>query len=665
MQRDTSHSHRSSRAFTLPATSHTFWVGVSLILTVIAFATTIDSFAATENLLSCMRNFAFIGIIALGATVVILSGGIDLSVGSVMGLSAVVTASLMNSGASIYVGVSGGLVTGALCGAINGALIAYLRLSPFVVTLGMLSIARSIAVVVSNNRTLFELGPDQAVLLSIGSGKLSPVIALLVVLMILATFLYTTPWGRYVHALGGNEEAAHRTGVSVNAVKVSVYILSALFASLAGILMLAWLGSVSSSLGTGAELTVVAATVIGGTQLSGGFGSLLGAIIGAALLETIRNGLTLSGINPYWQGTFVGVCIILAVAIDAIKHRLQGPRAVLRIGMAAIALLVALITIWTLLAPRQTSNQISGIIPKRTFAVVPKFMNHPFFEAAKRGCEQASKELVDTECLFIGPNEPSEQAQIQILQDLIAKKVAGIAIAPANSSSVGRILAAANKGKIPVVTWDSDLLSDAKGERHTYIGTENTQLGRELGKLALSLRPAGGTVAIISGGAAAENLNQRIVGVREVLKGKNFIEVAGTPLYCNDDSALAVQQLEDILGKYRDLNVVISVGAWPLSVQQAYRLIAQRYSERIESQDLIVLSADTLPMQLEIVGEGLAHGLVGQRPFEMGYKVMGALSEILQGKNLQDPLFTGLDVCTTETISSCTKSSSLGDTSTQ
>lgn len=630
--------------------NHTFWVAISLLAAVLLFTLGIESFGKWANILSCMRNFAFVGLVALGATVVILSGGIDLSVGSVMGLSAVVTATLMNSGASVWFGLLGGIGAGAGCGMINGVLISYLRLSPFVVTLGMLSIARSIAVVISNNRTLFELGPDQELFLSIGADKLAPVIALGITLTFLAIGLYRTPWGRYAHALGGNEEAAHRTGVSVNLVKVSVYLLSSVLASFAGILMLAWLGSVSSSLGTGAELTVVAATVIGGTQLSGGFGSLIGAVIGAALLETIRNGLTLSGINPYWQGTFVGACIILAVAIDALKHKFQGPGALRRISLTASGLLVASLSFWCLFLSAPTSEQQSS---RRIFAVVPKFMNHPFFEAAKQGCEAAAKEIKDTECLFIGPSEPSEQAQIQILQDLITRGVAGIAVAPANSSAVGRVLRAAKIAGIPVVTWDSDLLPIDKEYRASYIGTENYKLGVGLGELLNSLRPTGGTIAMISGGAAAENLNERMAGVREAIKGRGFTEVSGTPLYCNDDSALAVQQLEDILGKYPDLNAVVSLGAWPLSVQQAYRLVAERYKERIQSKSLVVLSADTLPMQIEIVRDKLAHGLVGQRPFEMGYRVMFALNDLLSSRAVIDPSFTGLDICQQDNVERC------------
>jgi ribose transport system substrate-binding protein len=617
----------------------------------------VESFATSTNLLSSMRNCAFVGLIALGATVVIVSGGIDLSVGSVMGLSAVVTASLMNSGVSMLGGVSAGLGTGIACGLMNGAIIAYARVSPFVVTLGMLSIARSLAVVISNNRTLFELGPDQDLFLAIGAGKLSPVIVLFSTLFFLVVALYRTPWGNYVHALGSNEEAAHRTGISVNLVKLSVYTLSSLLAALAGILMLAWLGSVSSSLGTGAELTVIAATVIGGTQLSGGAGSLWGAIIGAALLETIRNGLTLSGINPYWQGTFVGACIICAVAIDTLKHRLSATGIIRRcsygaalVGIAAICLMSFF---WIRLIPNEENTPPPERSPKRTFAVVPKFMNHPFFEAAKQGCTEAANEMSNTECLFIGPSEPNEQAQIQILQDLISKKVAGIAVAPANSSAVGRLLRGAHEASIPIVTWDSDLLAIDKTFRSTYVGTENYALGLELGALAAKLRPSGGTFAMISGGAAAENLNERMKGVRDTLASLPFQEVAGTPLFCNDDSALAVQQLEDILGKYPNLNVVISLGAWPLSVQHAYRLVAERYRNRIDSRELVILSADTLPMQLKIVADGLAHGLVGQRPFEMGYRVMQVLRDVIDGSSVQDPLYTGLDVCLPDNISQC------------
>jgi ribose transport system substrate-binding protein len=214
-------------------------------------------------------------------------------------------------------------------------------------------------------------------------------------------------------------------------------------------------------------------------------------------------------------------------------------------------------------------------------------------------------------------------------------------------------LRSAEEAGIPVVTWDSDLLAKDKARRKTYIGTENYKLGVELGKLLLEFKPQGGSLALLSGGTAAENLNQRMQGIRDTIQGRGFTEVAGTPLYCNDDSALAIQQLEDILGRHPELDAFISVGAWPLSVQRAYRLVAQKYQQRIEVGQLVVLSADTLPMQLQIVKDRLAHALVGQRPFQMGYRVVFALSEIIDGKSVQDPEYTGLDICRQQTVDSC------------
>lgn len=640
---------RPSSIVSKVSATHSFWVSLSLIVAMTVFSLTVAGFATGENLLTSARNLSFIALIALGATVVIISGGIDLSVGSVMGLSGVITALVMQSGGSALMGVTAGLSAGLACGVFNGTLITVLKLSPFVVTLGMLSIARSLAVVLSNNRTLFQLGPDQELFLAVGSAKSAALTVLVVAGVVLWILIQRTPWGRYVHAIGGNEEAAHRTGVSVGVVKISVYALSGFLAALSGILMVAWLGSVSSALGVGYELTVVAATVIGGTQLSGGVGSLFGAVVGAALLEVIRNGLTLSGINPYWQGAFVGTAIILAVVVDALKRGVEltprRRRTVRRLALAAVVLGAAVVVL--------VSRWSGDVGPrKKIFAVVPKFMNHPFFEQAKQGCERAAAELKDTDCLFIGPSEPSEQAQIQILQDLVVRRVDGIALAPANSAAAGRVLTMARSANIPVVTWDSDLLSQDKGLRRAYIGTENYRLGVELGKQLLSYQTAG-TYAMISGGAAAENLNERMQGVRHALKEFSFSEVAGTPLYCNDDSALAVQQLEDILGKYPTISAVISLGAWPLSVQQAYRLVAAKHRERIASNQLVILSADTLPMQMDIVRDRLAHGLVGQRPFAMGYRSMMALRDILSNKTVADPTYTGLDLCTPENLVSC------------
>jgi len=224
-----------------------------------------------------------------------------------------------------------------LVGALNGWMIAYVGVPSFVVTLGMLSIARSLAMVLSENRMVYQFGPDQAKLLTIGGGFVSlplpfvdaikipnPVIFLLVLTVVTGLALRWTRWGRHLFAIGGNERAANLTGVPVKRVKISVYMFCSLCAGIAGILEVGWLGTITTSLGQGMELSVIAAAVIGGANLTGGAGTAFGAVVGAALIEVIRNSLILLGISTFWQGTFVGSFIIIAVLFDRLRTRASG-----------------------------------------------------------------------------------------------------------------------------------------------------------------------------------------------------------------------------------------------------------------------------------------------------------------------------------------------------
>ncbi len=308
--------------------SQAFWVTIALVVIAIGMSMISDAFTRYENVFNITRNFAFIGIMALGQTAVIITAGIDLSVGSVMGLSGIVTGMTLAAGYPMWVGITAGLLTALLVGAVNGGLIAYLRLSPFVVTLGMLSIARSLALVVSNNKMFYEFGPDEDVFLALGGGQTfgiaNPVLILIALTALLAFLLNFTVWGRHVYAIGGNEQAARLTGVPVDMVKVSVYMLSSLMAGISAILMVGWLGSVTNALGLTYELRVIASTVIGGANLMGGEGTAFGAFVGAALIEVIRNSLLLAGVDPYWQGAFVGLFIILAVLLERVRGRRSG-----------------------------------------------------------------------------------------------------------------------------------------------------------------------------------------------------------------------------------------------------------------------------------------------------------------------------------------------------
>ena len=309
--------------------SQAFWVTVALIIICVVMSWLQPaSFATTENFYNTTRNFSFIGIMALGMTAVIATGGIDLSVGSIMGLTAVACGLVLEAGYPAWAAVIAGLLAGGAVGLINGIIIAYLGLSPFVTTLGMLAIARSVAVVLSGNRMIYKFGPGGPPFKALGSGawhltphfELSyPLLFLIVFTFLLAAVYKMTSWGRHVLAIGGNEQAALLTGVPVNRIKVQVYVFSALTAAFATILSVGWAGSAINALGATYELLAISAAVIGGANLMGGEASAYGAFIGAALIFVIRNSLLMEGVDSNWQGTFVGLFLIGAVYLGKLR----------------------------------------------------------------------------------------------------------------------------------------------------------------------------------------------------------------------------------------------------------------------------------------------------------------------------------------------------------
>jgi ribose transport system substrate-binding protein len=312
----------------------------------------------------------------------------------------------------------------------------------------------------------------------------------------------------------------------------------------------------------------------------------------------------------------------------------------------------------------------AGAADKKVFALVPKNMNNPFFDQARDGCKKAEKESNGAfECMYIGPGEHGGgDEQVAIVQDLVAKKVAGIAVAPANAAAMAVALEAAKAAKIPVLTWDSDMLPENKGLRVAYIGTHNYEIGVNLAKLAMKNKPKGGTLCIQSGGAAAANHNERMQGIRDTLSGaksakspgtrltgqNGWKEIDGCPAYTDDDFPRSIQQFEDIMAKNPNLDAFLPTGGFPQFLPDANRAAVGKYKAKIASKALALIVADTLPVQIDQMKEGLSLGQVGQRPFEMGYKTMKALADMTSGKGApKDPTYTGLDVCTPETAGTC------------
>jgi len=315
------------------ASSQTAYVTLAFVVITAGVALWAGNFTSVNNLLNISRNLSYIALISLGMTVVIITGGIDLSVGAVTALTAVCTMIVMRwtaevtaiPGAGLVVPIAAGLALSAFVGWVNGMMVARVGLSPFVTTLGMLSICRGLTYVITQGRGQPPSGPDTASFLAITNGSIAGLPAsvayMLVAALVLGWALHQTSWGRHLFAIGGNEQAAIRTGVRVARVKVSAYVLCAMSAGLAGILLAGWLGSAPANLASGYVLRVIAASVIGGANLAGGAGGPVGAVIGAALIEVIRNGLVLGRVDAYWQDALIGLIIILAVLVDKLRTR--------------------------------------------------------------------------------------------------------------------------------------------------------------------------------------------------------------------------------------------------------------------------------------------------------------------------------------------------------
>jgi len=312
----------------LPGSARSFQSLGALLLMVVALSFATPKFLTVVNELNILRQISVNLCLSIGLTLVILAGGIDLSVGAVLGLSGAVAAGLLKSGMAfpswgfeLQFTVCGALLAGVLVGALagfaNAFVITWLLLPPFVATLAMLSIARGLTYLWTGGLPITGLDPAFDFL---GSGFVLGIplpVWIVAVLTILASLLTTqTPFGRHLYAVGGSERAAYLTGLSVKKIKVWVYVLAGALSALAGVIVTARLDSAQPNAGLGYELDGIAAVVIGGTSLSGGQGSVWGTVLGCLIIGVLNNGLALLDVSPFWQQVIKGVVIILAVVLD-------------------------------------------------------------------------------------------------------------------------------------------------------------------------------------------------------------------------------------------------------------------------------------------------------------------------------------------------------------
>lgn len=283
------------------------------------------NFATANNLYLVSRQIALTAILALGVFFVILTSGIDLSVGSAVGLSGFICGLAMAAGWPTPLAIVLGLLTGAAIGAINGAIVAYIGVTPFIVTLGMLGAARGVVLVLKHGDSVRAI-PQRFIAVANGNlfGLSVPVLVLLALAVFSHVVLKHTVFGRRVYAIGGNEEATAFSGINTRRVKFCTYIICSVFSAVTGILFVARFQSAQSDAGRGMELDAIAATVIGGTSLMGGEGSVVGVLIGAIIMGVVRNGLVLLDVSSYWQELIIGAIIVLAAILDVVRRRRGG-----------------------------------------------------------------------------------------------------------------------------------------------------------------------------------------------------------------------------------------------------------------------------------------------------------------------------------------------------
>jgi ribose transport system substrate-binding protein len=306
-------------------------------------------------------------------------------------------------------------------------------------------------------------------------------------------------------------------------------------------------------------------------------------------------------------------------------------------------------------------------LAKKQLVIVVKGLDNPFFEAINQGCQKWNSENADSEyeCFYTGPASTSDEAgEAQIVQDMLGKAdTVAMAISPSNAKLIAQTLKVAAP-TIPIMTIDADLAAEDAALRKTYLGTDNYLMGKKIGEYIKKAKPDGGTVCSIQGNPGADNILRRAQGMRDALSGQEglgalageggWTEVAGCPVFTNDDGAKGVQAMTDILAANPDLDAFGIMGGWPLfGAPQPYRDLMRPLAERIASNDFVVGAADTIGDEVAIAGEGLVTALVGQRPFEMGYKAPSVMIDLIEGKTVEDPVFTGLDECTKDTVDTC------------
>jgi rhamnose transport system substrate-binding protein len=615
-------------------------LAILIAFEIVLFSITGRNFLSLDNFFECIRLSAEIGLLALALTPVFITGGIDLSVGSMMGFCAIAFG-IMWQDAHLPIGIAllFTLVLGLLGGALNAALIAYLDVSSLIVTLGTYSLFRGLAEGITGGARSYSGFPGG--FLFVGQGYLGGVVPAQTIIFVMAIaafwiLLHRSIIGRALYAIGYSAEGTRYAAVPVARRLAVVYLLSGLSAGIAAIIYVAHLGQAKSDAGTGYELIAITAVVLGGTSITGGSGTIPGTLMGLAAIVLLQNGLRLSAWPAELAGISTGLLLILTIFLQRLvgrRHALadstvpqNGPRrrrAARLATEACIALvLIGLAGYWLhrhQLARTAWAGDEHG---KRrvTIGVMPKSKGDPYFISCRTGAEKAAADL-DVDMIWDGPTELDAAKQNEVVEGWITRHVDAISVSVANAASISTVLRKARSQGIKVVAWDADAKPDA---RDYFINQATSQaIGFTLLDEAARVMHEKGEIAIITGALSAANQNLWISFIEERLaKYPNMKLVSIRP--SDDDRDKAFSEAQTISKVYPDVQVMIVISA--PAVPGAAEAVKQ--SGR---NDLLVIGLSLPNLCKPYVHDGEIEAVVLWNTENLGYLAVGAPAALARG----------------------------------
>ncbi|MCL3996444.1 ABC transporter permease/substrate-binding protein [Streptomyces lavenduligriseus] len=618
----------------------------ALIVLVIALSALSGDFLTTDNLLNIGVQAAVTAILAFGVTFVIVSAGIDLSVGSVAALSATMLGwSATSHGVPVALAVVLAVATGVVAGLVNGFLIAYGKLPPFIATLAMLSVGRGLALVISQGSPIAFPGSVSHLGDTLGGWLPVPVLVMVVMGLVAAVVLGRTYIGRSMYAIGGNEEAARLSGLRVKRQKLAIYALSGLFAAVAGVVLAARLSSAQPQAADGYELDAIAAVVIGGASLAGGTGKASGTLIGALILAVLRNGLNLLSVSAFWQQVVIGVVIALAVLLDTVRRRAGavpvaagagGPK-----GKQAVTYALAAVVTVAVVGATSLLHGGSSSSANPRLGLSLSTLNNPFFVQIRSGAQAEAKKLGVDLTVTDAQNDASQQANQ--LQNFTSTSLDGIIVNPVDSDAAGNSVKAAGKADIPVVAVD-------RGVNHasvaTLVASDNVAGGELAAKTVAEKLGGTGKIVILQGQAGTSAARERAAGFAKGLKAYPGIRVlAQQP--ADFDRTKGLDVMSNLLQAHPDVQGVIAAN--DEMALGAIKALGSKAGRSVQ-----VVGFDGTPDGLTAVKGGTLYASVAQQPSQLGRIAVDNALKAVRGEKVAPTVKVPVKVVTKDNVAGFT-----------